>query len=145
MFILLFGDKELRQRPQIAFKYRYRLKKQATHPERKFKGILKSLGIDNKFQWIFFGKKRFVIADFYLPRFRVVLEIDGKDHLKEENRIYDEYRTKFLMNRCNVEEVIRFPNQMVRQKPEEIEDILAHRFCEVGEDFFSQAFRATIG
>lgn len=134
----------MRQQRKTAFKYRYQLKKTATKPERKVKAILKDLGIEYKFQWIFFGKKRFVIADFYIPTHEVVLEIDGKDHYKEDKLIYDEYRTKFLMNRCNILEVIRFPNAQVLNEPEKVEQILVDRFCEVGKDWYSQAFRQTI-
>ena len=133
-----------RSRQKIAFQYRHQLKNKATKPEKIVKRMLRKMGIEFKFQWIFFGKKRFVIADFYLPDFEVVLEIDGKDHYKEDALIYDKYRTDFLKNRCGILDVIRFKNAEVTDSGGEVMKKLADRFVEIGQDYYSNAFRETI-
>ena len=132
------------QRQQIAFKYKRQLKRKATKPEKKVKKLLKNLGINFKFQWVFFGKKRFVIADFYLPDFEVVLEIDGESHLTEGAIIYDKYRTKFLINRCGISEVIRFSNAVVLKDIHTVQQELVSRFMGLENDYCSQKFRETI-
>lgn len=128
-----------------AFKYRARLKKKATRHEKIVKRILVALGVEFEFQRIFFGKKRFVIADFFIRSHGVVIEIDGKDHYKEEGLIYDEYRTQFLKNRCKVLEVIRYKNEEVTKERDRVENELAERFCEKLEDPLSKSFFATVG
>lgn len=140
---LVYSSHMNRQRT-TAFKYRARLKKKATRHEKIVKRILLSLGIDFEFQRIFFGKKRFVIADFFIRSHGVVIEIDGKDHYKEDRLIYDEYRTQFLKNRCKVLDVIRYKNEEVVKERDRIENELAERFCERPKDAFSEAFFATI-
>lgn len=126
-------------------KYCRELRHKATKPEKKVKEMLNSLGIKFKFQWVFFGKEGFVIVDFYLPDYRVVLEIDGKDHLKEEAVIYDYNRTLFLKNRCAINEVIRFQNKVVMWSPDKVREELFALFCDRQKDIFSSRFFATIG
>lgn len=36
------------------------------------------------------------IVDFYCPRLKLVIEIDGATHLDEKDKAYDENRTKFF-------------------------------------------------
>ena len=85
-----------------------------------------------------------MIADFYLPEFEVVIEIDGQDHYKEDRLIYDEYRTKFLINRCGINEVVRFKNKDIRDNLGEIEKELYGRFCLKEKDHLSELYFATM-
>ena len=48
------------------------------------------------------------IVDFYCPAKRLVIEIDGSEHFKNENMEYDEVRTKFF-DGLNIK-TIRFSN-----------------------------------
>jgi very-short-patch-repair endonuclease len=41
--------------------------------------------------WVIGGRKYFV-ADFYLPKLNLIIETDGKIHLKEENQVKDRYK-----------------------------------------------------
>ena len=122
-----------------------RLKSTATKEEIIVIDILKELRIEFKFQRVFFGKKRFIIADFYLPWLEIVLEIDGLNHKKEENRIYDDYRTKFLLNRCHISEVIRFDNYDVNHNIEKIKTELTNKFFKNKEDYLTEMYLKTVG
>lgn len=48
------------------------------------------------------------IVDFYCPSKKLIIEVDGPEHFKKENKEYDEIRTKFF-NGMNLK-VIRFSN-----------------------------------
>ena len=48
------------------------------------------------------------IADFYSAKAKIVIELDGSQHFKKENRFYDEKRTEFLKEYGL--EIIRIPN-----------------------------------
>ena len=51
------------------------------------------------------------IVDFYCPKLKLVIEIDGEIHDKEEIKVYDEQRTLFL--EVYGLEVIRFTNYQI--------------------------------
>jgi len=53
------------------------------------------------------------IVDFYCAKLKLVLEIDGDSHFTEDNKIYDEERTKILEQYGLT--VIRFTNKEVMQ------------------------------
>jgi very-short-patch-repair endonuclease len=52
-----------------------------------------------------YGVGRYVL-DFYCPRIRLAIELDGSQHMEEQNQKYDEQRTEFL-NSQNIT-VVRF-------------------------------------
>lgn len=79
-----------------------------------------------------------------MPEFKVVIEIDGEDHYKEDRIIYDEYRTKFLINKCGISEVLRFKNKTVKNNLAEVEKELFDRFCLKERDQLSQMYFETI-
>lgn len=60
----------------------------------------------------YFGERRHFIADFYCPKKKLVLEIDGKIHEKQQE--YDELRTE-IINQLGI--------NVVRIKNNELEDI----------------------
>lgn len=49
------------------------------------------------------------VVDFYCPKFRLAIELDGKTHNKTQ--IYDQYRTRWL-NAFNIK-IVRFTNQQI--------------------------------
>ena len=54
------------------------------------------------------------ILDFYCPKYKLAIEIDGSQHYEEGNKEYDEIRTR-LLNAYGIE-VIRFSNTEVKTK-----------------------------
>ncbi|MBI4288369.1 MAG: endonuclease domain-containing protein [Chloroflexi bacterium] len=58
------------------------------------------------------------IVDFYCPRLKLVIEIDGDSHCSEEGRTYDEERTKILESYGL--RVIRFTNEGVLERFEAV-------------------------
>ena len=58
------------------------------------------------------------IVDFYCPKLRVIIEIDGYQHYYEENREYDKKRTAYLESLGFV--VIRFDNTEVNKDIEQV-------------------------
>ena len=51
------------------------------------------------------------IVDFYCPELKLAIELDGSQHLEQENLEYDKKRTQYL-NSLNIK-VIRFLNNEV--------------------------------
>ena len=54
---------------------------------------------------------KYYIADFYAPRLRAVIEVDGAAHFTEKGLKSDVERTKFFQNRGIT--VIRFTNEEI--------------------------------
>ena len=48
------------------------------------------------------------IADFYCPRLKVVIELDGAQHYTGEGKEYDEFRAEYMFE-CGIK-TIRFSN-----------------------------------
>ncbi|MBX7149326.1 endonuclease domain-containing protein [bacterium] len=51
------------------------------------------------------------VLDFYCPKLRLCVELDGSQHLQEDNIKYDQARTDYLNSRCI--RVMRFFNSDV--------------------------------
>ena len=51
------------------------------------------------------------IADFYCAKAKLIIELDGKQHLSQENSEYDTFRSDYIKT-MNIE-VIRFSNDEV--------------------------------
>ncbi len=58
------------------------------------------------------------ILDFYCAKLRLGIEVDGEVHNKEERKLYDKDREKFLKN-LNIE-IIRFWNSDVLNNIEDV-------------------------
>jgi len=58
------------------------------------------------------------ILDFYCAKLRLGIEVDGEVHNKEERKLYDKDREKFLKN-LNIE-IIRFWNSDVLKNIEDV-------------------------
>jgi len=127
--------------------YKKRLLKNQTRAERRFSQLLNRLkGLETSLagtscsledmkiekQRIFYNrkKKKGYIVDFYLPRFKLVFEIDGKHHKKENVMFYDETRNLYLAQRGI--QVVRIENKEthaknIRQLERKILDLLTRR------------------
>ena len=66
------------------------------------------------------------IADFYCPRAKIVIELDGKQHYYDENAEYDSERTE-IINQYGVK-VIRFSNA-------EIENCFPEVISKINEEY----------
>ena len=58
------------------------------------------------------------ILDFYCPKARLAIELDGETHLPSEQRMYDSERTKYL--EANDVKVIRFWNDEIENNLEAV-------------------------
>lgn len=65
------------------------------------------------------------ILDFYCPKIRLGIELDGSIHREKENKIYDQDRTKFLKN-LDIE-IVRFWNDEVLNNLAETIDKLRNK------------------
>ena len=54
------------------------------------------------------------IVDFYCPKLKIIIEIDGFQHFYEENREYDKKRTEYLESLGFV--VKRFDNSEIKKR-----------------------------
>jgi very-short-patch-repair endonuclease len=91
------------------------LRKTSTHAETHLWHHLKSTQLKNHK----FRRQHSIgnfITDFYFPKEKLVIEIDGNSHFTKESQEYDAKRTKFL-NSLNIR-VIRFTNLEVLQNTE---------------------------
>lgn len=104
---------------QRASEFRENRLKEPTPYELMFEEILKELGIKyEKEKIIYYDKvraagKSFFILDFYLPEYRVCIEIDGGYHYTDDIKKSDKLRTKIL-KKSNIW-VIRFANETVEK------------------------------
>ena len=108
--------KESEERIIQLLNYKNRLTNHETPYEKKFFGMLlqareireahKTTRSTIHRQYIFTEGRIAYIADFYLPRYKVVFEIDGMQHKK--NAEYDRKRTEFI-NKEGIQ-VVRFWN-----------------------------------
>ena len=58
------------------------------------------------------------IADFYCPKAKLVIELDGSQHYEENATVYDDERTKYLNNHGI--EVIRYTNRDIHERFQDI-------------------------
>ncbi len=68
------------------------------------------------------------IVDFYCPKLKLIIEIDGYQHFYEENTEYDNKRTAYLESLGFY--VLRFENTEVNKDIEEVRYII-DRVCEL--------------
>ena len=95
---------------------RRQLRNNPTPAERKLWRYLKG----RQFHDLLFHRQHGIgryIVDFYCPKLRLVIEVDGAVHKKTEVRQYDEIRRKFLEESCYLR-VVRFTNDEVMNNVE---------------------------
>jgi len=96
---------------RISRKWRRELVENMTPSERLVFSYLKRLDYKVEIQKIIFHSKgKFYIADFYLPDYNIVIEVDGKQHNFYKNRMRDDLRTHRL-KKSGVRDVLRFSNK----------------------------------
>jgi len=105
---LLYNDPLLKNR-------RRELRKQPTESE---KILWKKLNKNQLLGYRFFRQYSAgpYILDFYCPKLRLAIELDGWHHKKEESKIYDAERNAYLQ-KLNIE-TIRFWNDDMRKNTE---------------------------
>ena len=59
------------------------------------------------------------IVDFFCPKLKIIIEVDGEQHYLEENKVYEEKRTAFLEN--NGYKIIRFYNSDINYQIKDVE------------------------
>jgi very-short-patch-repair endonuclease len=91
------------------------LAKRQTEEEIIFKEYLEYYGIKYVFQKGFIAGDGFCIADFYLPEFNMVVEIDGKYHETAKQKIRDHFKDKYYAKRKM--KVLRIKNEDVETFP----------------------------
>ncbi|MEK7616233.1 MAG: endonuclease domain-containing protein [Patescibacteria group bacterium] len=65
------------------------------------------------------------ILDFYCPRIRLAIEIDGQQHGKSESVVYDKEREEF-MNDLDITTIRYGNNDVIRDPRQVVEDIRKH-------------------
>jgi len=88
-----------------------RLTENATKHELEFIEILKASEIEFEFQWVVDAGPSYYIADFYLPKYNAIIEIDGYYHFTDEGRKKDKFRDGFL--KFKKYKVIHIPNSKI--------------------------------
>ena len=100
-------------------KYSQELRKNMTPEERHlWYDFLKKLPLTVKRQF----RIGDYIVDFYIPEKRIIIEIDGRQHLMEENKNADEARDQKLKNRGLT--VIRISNKTINNDFNKVVDWL---------------------
>ena len=90
------------------------MKKNPTPAEERMKGCLESAKIRFQFQSIKFSKGTYRIFDFYIPKHRLIIEVDGDYH----NPQYDKKRDEQVNQYHRALTILRFSNKEVLQQPE---------------------------
>jgi len=85
---------------KYAKQIRRKLISRATPAELDFRKKLKSLGVFFVFQKVIFvDEYQFYVVDFYIPKLKLAIELDGYHHRKQRNK--DRRRTKRLYIKLN--------------------------------------------
>ena len=92
------------------------LRKNQTESEKVFWQLTRNRGLFGKrilrqhpIRFLYFGRRRFFVANFYCPVKKLVIELDGKIH--EFQKGYDELRT-YIIQQLGYQ-VIRVANQEI--------------------------------
>jgi len=94
----------------LAKKFRKELVDNQTIAEKQFKKYLKLLGLKFEFQKIIYAGESFYIVDFYLPRSKIAIEIDGGYH---KDRIDLDNERTYQLILSGINGVVRFNNKEV--------------------------------
>lgn len=96
-----------------------KLRKNITESERALRIKLLDIGFyKHRFQKFFISNDdRIYIADFYLTKKKIVIEVDGGYHFTPEQIEKDSERDKYLLSRKDVKGVLRLNNYQARKLP----------------------------
>lgn len=117
---------------QVLAAYRRELVEKATPAEIAFQHILTDLRISFEFQKEMKRRGRHVaFADFYLPVFHLVVEIDGGYHTDPVQQWKDEKRTKEIVKKNKkAQRVLRFTNHQILSDKEGVKSLLCKRLSQ---------------
>jgi len=107
--------KRLDELKQIKLEAKERVKKLASNPSKaeiQVKYLLSKIGYKFDFQKIIDGDSYYYIVDFYLPKYKLVIEVDGEYHDTPEQKQKDITREKHLVS-LGYTKIIRFKNKDV--------------------------------
>lgn len=107
MYNITFIEKQ-----KTLFKRKELLIKNATKSELEFKKILDENNIYYIFQKAFIQGNNYVIVDFYLPKLKLCIEIDGGYHNTESQQKRDNNKDFYLTKQRNFK-VLRIKNEEV--------------------------------
>lgn len=95
---------------ELSKQYAEKLVILSTPAEGYLKSLFNESGIRFYFQYnILFPDRKFVLADFYLPDYHLIVELDGKHHLEDEMVVKDNLRSDKLSS-IGFSRVLRFLN-----------------------------------
>ena len=93
----------------------YNMRKNPSWLEKKMIELLDGWGIVYEFQKIFYMRssggfiKNYYIVDFYIPKKKIILEVDGKFH--KEQAAFDEFRTRDIQKHYPKVRVVRWDSR----------------------------------
>lgn len=95
---------------------RQKLRKDSTYSEKVLWNNIRNNKLGQKFlrQYSVDG----YVTDFYCPKKRLALEIDGEYHTENEALIYDKYRSRYL-EAFNIK-IVRFTNDEIETKLKDV-------------------------
>lgn len=102
-----------------------------TFLERKMKHFLETQQIQHEAQWpftyLFEGKKRSGVSDFFIPGARVVIECDGFMHERPDVKLKDEQKNSSLQSQGYT--VLRFTDAQIRKQFHEVASAIRAHCC----------------
>jgi very-short-patch-repair endonuclease len=95
---------------KLAEEYKLRLTDYKTQAEYHIELILKDLGINYEEQRIILMLGKFWIADYYLPDYNLIIELDGNQHYTVHGLMKDADRDSHLIA-LGFDRILRIPNR----------------------------------
>lgn len=89
--------------------------RRCTPQEKIMKQMLKSLNVKFKFQFIIPYNHSFIISDFFIPLYNIVIECDGWQHHIPEMIEKDRKRDAYLLESLGIE-TLRLDNMIINNK-----------------------------
>lgn len=107
--------------------YKSDLTKRTTFPERVFKNILDEYKILYELQHVIYIHNNYVIngfyiADFFIPKFNLIIELDGEYHYTPQQKYKDSVRDTLIQNRDYY--ILRIDNEEVYNKQTVLKKII---------------------
>jgi len=88
------------------------MKRRPTGAESVFAQKLDNIGVEYEDQWIVDYKGIAAIYDFYIPKLRLLVEVDGGYHNTDEQRQTDRIKT-FIAEKKLKRDILRLTNEQV--------------------------------
>lgn len=105
------SQKTIEKRTEYSEKFKIELRANATKAELLFKSNLDLYEIEYEFQKEIITRKSFIVADFYIPALRLMVELDGGYHFNKEQKEKD--RQKDIEYRSRGFKILRMQNERV--------------------------------